>query len=96
MDSLYKTGDKFHVGFDSLILAITSDYKSKHLYHFQLINMLTGNRYSDKVVTHNQSFFSGITLDEHEMEYLIDEYPELTEAILRSHEEGPAWEEELT
>ena len=44
MDSLYKTGDKFHIGSDSYILAMTSNYKSKHLYHFQHINMQTGNR----------------------------------------------------
>lgn len=90
----YKVGDKFRIGSNLYILALTSDWKDKFLLHFQLIDMLTGNRYSDKVVTHDSSIHSGLSLDKNEMEYMIDEYPQLTEAILATRKKGPAWEED--
>lgn len=89
----YMVGDRFSVGSDKYMIVLTVNWKDSRVYHFQLINLQTGNRYSDNVVTHHFSVDSGLILDKTEVEFMLDEYPALTEIILTSHEKGANWEE---
>lgn len=93
MKATFRVGDTFYVGGEKYILALEDDWKDCRIEHFQLINSRTGNRYSDKVITHDRDVFSDLSLTNDEIEYLIDEDDDkITKAIKRSRKKGPAWE----
>lgn len=82
----YYVGDRFVVIGETYILAMLDDWKSSALWHYQLINLLSGNRLTSKVITHVQGVDNGLCLLQNELDYLLEG------EVITKHQKGYLWE----
>lgn len=71
MEKRYCMGAKFKYGPETYILARTVNNWNKSIFHFQLISVNDGNRYSNTVITRIDSN-ENLSITEAEMKQLLE------------------------
>jgi len=93
----WKMGDHYKIGKDTYVLARTNNYLEQvnpSRLHFQFICIDTGNRLTNRVITHTIGVDNCSELEEFEAIYLLEADNEV-DAVLslrHNHKLGPEWE----
>lgn len=92
----WKMGDHYKSGKDDYVLARTNNYLEQEnptKFHFQFIDIDTGNRLSNRVITHTIGVDNCSEIEEFEAIYLLEVENEVDAvlALRHNHKTGFDW-----